>query len=149
MNPKYEDVTAKIGILVTRDYPGSTAQTATNYGYIFNPPFPFEILSVVEKHDVAGTDAGSVTLDVLKVPNGTTLASGVSCLATTFDMKSTADTAVMKQGLELSANRSFDPLDSIALKITGTLTALEGVQVTIYIKPLNNGDFKNYSNSSR
>lgn len=145
---KYEEIEAKLGMMVYRDFPGATAQTATNYGYIFTPPFPYEILSIVEKHDVAGTDAGAVTLDILKVPNGTTLASGVSVLVSTFSLKSTADTAIMKQGIALSSNRSFAPLDSIALVVSGTLTALEGVQVTIYIKPLNNGDFKNYSNSS-
>lgn len=147
MTTKYEDIDNKIGVLVFRDFPSTTAQTATNYGYIFTPPFPFEILSIVEKHDVAGNDAGSVTLDVLKVPNGTTLASGTSVLKTTFSLKSTADTAVLKQGLDLANKRSFDPLDSIALKTSGALTALEGVQVTIYIKPLNMGDFRNYANT--
>ncbi len=144
---KYENIDNKIGVLVYRDFPSTTAQTATNYGYIFTPPFPFEILSVTEKHDVAGTNGSPVTLDVLKVPNGTTLGSGVSILVSQFDLKSVADTAVLKQGLKLNTSRSFDALDSIALKVTGTLTALEGVQVTIYVKPLNMGDFRNYANT--
>jgi hypothetical protein len=141
---KYENIQNKVGIVISRDYPGNTAQTATNYGYIFTAPFPFEVLSIVEKHDVAGNDASAVTLDIFKVPNGTTLASGTSILVSTFDLKSTADTAVLKQGLELNSSRGFKPFDSIALKTTGTLTTLEGVQITIYIKPLNMGDFRNY-----
>lgn len=138
----YTEIDNKIGIIICRDYPSTTAQTATNYGYISTIPFPFEVLSVVEKHDVAGNDAGAVTLDVLKVPNGTTLASGVSILASKFNLKSTADTAVMKQGLALNTKRSFNPLDSIALVTSGTLTTLEGVQVTIYIKPTGRGNFR-------
>ena len=139
----YENIDNKIGIVVSRDYPYTTAQTATNFGYIFTVPFPFEVFSVTEKHDVAGTV--SPVLDILKVPNGVTLASGTSILASTFDLTSTADTAVIKQGLTLSTNRTFAPFDSLALKMTGTLTTLEGVQVSIYIKPLNMGDFRNYA----
>lgn len=142
METKYGDITDKVGVIVNRDYPSTTAQTASNYGYIACLPFPFEILKVIEKHDVAGTNGGAVTLDVLKVPNGTTLASGSSILNVLFNLKSTADTAVLKQGLDLNNQRSFDPLDSIALKVNGTLTSLEGVQVTIYIKPLNRGEFR-------
>lgn len=142
---KYEDISNKFGFLVFRDFPSTTAQTTTNYGYIFTAPFPFEVLSVIEKHDVAGTV--SPVLDVLKVPNGTTLASGSSILASTFDLTSTADTTVMKQGLDLANTRRFEPFDSIALKLSGTTTTLEGVQVTIYCKPLNMGDFRNYGNT--
>lgn len=136
----YEDISNKIGVVITRDYPSTDAQTATNFGYIFTTPFPCEVLSVIEKHDIAGTV--SPVLDVLKVPNGTTLGSGISILATTFDLTSTADTAVMKQGLTLNTNRSLSPLDSIALKMTGTLTTLEGVVVTLYLKPLGRGEFR-------
>ncbi len=141
-NVKFEDVENKVGLVIYRDFPSTTAQTATLYGYIFTPPFSFEVLSVIEKHDVAGTV--SPVLDVLKVPNGTTLGSGVSILATTFNLTSTADTAVMKKGLGLNTSRGFNPLDSLALKMTGTLTTLEGVQITIYIKPLNLGDYRNF-----
>lgn len=144
---KYENISNKFGFLVFRDFPSITAQTATNYGYIFTAPFPFEVLSVIEKHDVAGTNGGAVTLDVLKVPNGTTLASGTSILRTPFSVKTTADTAQMKQGLDLVDTRRFAPFDSIALVVAGTLTALEGVQVTLYCKPLNMGDFRNYGNT--
>lgn len=142
---KYEKIMNKVGILISRDYPTTTAQTAANYGYIFTAPFPFEVLSIIEKHDVAGTvDA---TLDVQRVPNGTTLASGTTILSSTFSLTSAADTAVMKQGLDLTNNRKFDPFDSISLVAGGTLTTLAGVQVTIYIRPLGMGDFRNYGNT--
>lgn len=143
MNPKYENIDNKFGEIIIRDYPSTTAQTATSYGYIFTPPFPYEVLSIVEKHDVAAT-VGVVTLDVLNVPNGVTLASGVSILVAKFDLTAAADTAQIKSGLALKTNRTFSPGDSIALKVTGTLTTLEGVQVTIYYKPLNFGQFRNY-----
>lgn len=143
---KYEEIDNKIGILISRDYPTTTPQTVTNFGYIFTAPFPYEVLSVTEKHAVAGTV--SPVLDVLRVPNGTALASGATILKSTFDLTSTANTAVMKQGNSgLSTNRAFGAFESIALKMTGTLTTLEGVVVTIYIKPKNMGDFRNYANS--
>lgn len=141
---KYEEIDNKFGFTIVKDLPTNTAQTAANYGYIFTPPYPCEVLSVVEKHDIAGNNASAVTLDVLKVPNGVTLASGVSILNSTFSLKSTADTAVMKKGLDLNGNRILAPLDSLALVSGGTLTTLEGVQVTVYLKPLNMGDHKNY-----
>lgn len=134
----YQDIQEKLGIIIVHDFPSTTAQTSTNYGLIATLPFPYEILSVTEKHTVAGT---SPVLDVLYVANGSAIGS-TSVLATTFDLSSTANTAIIKSGLDLSANRSFKPKDSIALKLTGTAGLLEGVQITIYIKPLNRGEFK-------
>lgn len=144
MNPDYKNIDNKFAEVIIRDYPSTTAQTATNYGYIFTPNFPYEVLSIIEKHAVAGTNGSAVTLDVLNVPNGTAQGSGVSILTTPFSLKATADIAQIKSGLALKTNRTFSPGDSIALKVSGTLTTLEGVQVTIYYKPLNFGQFRNY-----
>lgn len=139
----YSEIGNKVGLVVFRDFPFTTAQNADNYRTIFTPIFPCEVLSIIEKHDRAGSvDA---TLDVLKVTNGSTSASGQSMLRTQFDLTTTdTGTAVIKRGLQMNANRSLDPLDSIALKINGTLTNVEGVSITIYLKPLNMGQYRNY-----
>lgn len=115
---------------------------ANFYTYIATPPFSFEILSVLEKHPAAGS-AGS-TLDVLYVPNGTAPAAGTSILTSVFDLTTTIDTAVMKTGLALNTNRGFSPLDSIAIKVSGIAADAQGVQVTLYCKPSNMGQFRNY-----
>src|SRR6478609_1282987 len=128
--PNYEDIDNKFGFVVFRDFPGATAQTATNYSYIFTPPFGYAVGNVVEKH---GTLEAGVTLDVLKVPNGIAVSSGVSILATKFDLGTTADTAINKSGLALNSNRSFNPLDSIALKLSAGAVALKDLQITIYL----------------
>lgn len=118
---------------------------ADTYTYISTPPFPFEILSVIEKHPTAGSVGA--TLDIVKVPNGSAASAGTSILAAVFDLTSTANTAVMKTALKLNGNRSFDPLDSVAIKVSGVAADSNGVQVTLYCKPLNMGQFRNYGTS--
>ena len=55
-------------------------------------------------------------------------------------MKSTADTSVTKQvsndGLAVVPTRIITAGQAIALNFTGTLTALTGVAVTLWLKPL-------------
>jgi len=81
-------------------------------------------------------------MDIVKLTDGQAVASGVSILASTFDMKSTANTVVSKQGKDLSPNRQLKPNDRLALKFTGVLTNLTGVQVTLYLKNLARGHYK-------
>jgi len=103
---------------------------------------PCEVLWVAESHIVAGTNAGAVTMDVVKLTSGQAVASGVSILTAEFDMKSTANTPVQKEGKDLSANRQLKNGDRLALDFTGTLTDLAGVQVTLYLKNLARGHYK-------
>jgi len=131
--------TVKYGKYIQHSIYGATAQTAANYGFIFTTRHPIEIMRITEVHSVAGNDAGSVTLDVKKVPSGTAIASGVTLLSSTFSLKSTANTPVIKEGVSLSINRQLKENDSIGLVSSGTLTTLSGVCVTIYYKELNSG----------
>jgi len=138
----YRDIENKDGFYFTFRLGGTNAQTSGNYGYVFTARNPVEILRVAEVHETAGTDAGSVVLDVLKVPSGTAIGSGTSMLASTFDLKSTADTPVIKEGTALSAYRRLKENESLALKTTGTLTSLAGVCVTIYCQNYGRGSYK-------
>jgi len=95
-----------------------------------------------EVHSLAGTAGGSVILDIEKCTGTTVMGSGTSILAATFNLKSTAYTPVQKSGIGLSNTRQLMTTDRLALKTTGTLTTLEGVQVTLYIKPLGKGDYR-------
>ena len=103
---------------------------------------PCEVLWVAESHIVAGTNAGAVTMDIVKLTSGQAVASGVSILTAEFNMKSTANTPVQKEGKDLSPNRQLKPNDRLALKFTGVLTNLTGVQVTLYLKNLARGHDK-------
>lgn len=137
-----ERILRKDGFYVFRDLPGTTAQTAANYGHFFTAINPCEVLVVSEVHTVAGSDGGAVTLDIEKCTGTTAIGSGTSILASTFNLKSTAYTPVRKSGTGLSSARQLEAGDRLAWKTSGTLTALQGVQVTLYIKHLGRGDYR-------
>jgi len=137
-----ERIVRKDGFYITENIVSTSAQTAANYGHIFTATCPCEVMIASEVHSVAGSDAGSVVLDIQKLTGTTALGSGTSILATTFNLKSTAYTPVQKSGTGLSTARQLATTDRLALKTTGTLTALQGVQVTLYIKPLGKGDYR-------
>lgn len=103
---------------------------------------PVEVFWVAEAHLVAGSDAGAVTMDIVKLTDGQAVAAGTSILASTFDMKSTANTVVSKEGKELSSSRVLKTGERLALDFTGTLTDLAGVQVTLYCKFPLRGNYK-------
>jgi hypothetical protein len=118
---------------VTVNLPSTTAQTATNYGLIFTATRPCFVSAISEKHTVAGTNGSPVTLQVERLQSTTALGAGTDLLATAFDLKGTAYTT--QRGI-LAANKTTSSLslnDSLALKVSGTLTSLEGVQVTLEI----------------
>ena len=135
--PRAKAVAALALVPITVQFGANAAILDT---FVFTAIGDYELLAVSEVHDVAGTDAGAVTLDVVKCASGTTVASGTSLLASTFSMKSTADTAVTKQvsndGLAVVPTRIITAGQAIALNFTGTLTALTGVAVTLWLKPL-------------
>lgn len=122
--------------------PGSDSQTAAKYGVIRTFYNPIEILWIAEVHSVAGSDGGAVTLDIEKLTGTTAPGSGTTILASTFNLKSTANTVVTKEGKALANNRQFKEGERIALKTSGTLTALEGVCVSMYYKTLGRGDYR-------
>ena len=143
---EFEDIQNKDSYVQCITIQGTSAATSTNYGYVLtSKSIAYEIIAVGEKHETAGTNAGAVTLDVVKVPDGTAISSGATILATTFNLKSTANTWVLKQGTNLSTARFIRIIqagESIALKTTGTLTDVAGVHVCIFFKPVNNGSYR-------
>jgi hypothetical protein len=126
--------------------PGTAAATAGNYGIFFTAPaininrYPstagraaavWQITDVRERHEAAGTDAGAVTVMVMKVPSGTAKAAGTACLAAGISLKATADTNQDAALHATAANSQLVDGDSLALVTTGTLTAVAGVSVTV------------------
>ena len=84
--------------------------------------------------EVAGTDAGAVTLTVRKAASGTAIGSGTALHSGTLNMKGTAATT---QDLTLSTTASdlvIEDGNAIVMDFTGVLTAATGV-VTIMLAP--------------
>ena len=121
--------------------PGTHAQTAALYTTpFFRAQRSYEIIQVRERHEVAGTDAGTVTVQLKKVPSGTAPASGTSILTSAISLKATADTdqtGTISQSITSSvADRVIVSGDSLCLISAGTLTAVQGVSVTVLLKAI-------------
>lgn len=106
---------------------------------VFVADRPYDVIAVRELHDVAGTDAGAVTLDVVKCTGTTAVGSGTTVLGSTFNMKSTANTLVTKTrangGVVSTAASRLAEGDRIGFNYTGTITSLAGVTVSVVLRP--------------
>jgi hypothetical protein len=105
--------------------------------WIFIADRAYTVVSIKEVHSVAGTDAGSVTLDIRKVtadgqaPGATAGASVIELLSSAFNLKSTANTVVSGT----LAVTSIAAGDRIGANFAGVLTALAGGVVVIELQP--------------
>lgn len=121
-------------LYIIKSLDGTEPQTAGNYGVIFANPFENAVVtSVSEVHQIAGTDGGSVTLNIEKLTSGQALGSGVEVLATSLSLKTTKDIVQYGTLTQILANKQLKKGDRLALKDTGTLTALVGVCIIIEI----------------
>ena len=92
------------------------------------------VRSIIARPTVAGTDAGSVTLTVRKVPSGTAITSGTALHSGTANLKGTINT---NQTLTLSTTETdlnLDAGDCLAVDFGGVLTAAVGT-VTVMLNP--------------
>lgn len=112
----------------------TAAATADNYGAFYIAPYPVEVVSVKERHETAGADAGAVTLNVQKVPSGTAKGSGTDLLSAGINLKGTANTNATGTLSTTVATLRLAAGDALALVPTGTLTAVDGVTVTVELK---------------
>jgi hypothetical protein len=74
----------------------------------------------------------------VKCPSGTARAAGTSVLASTLDVSSGSsnDTPITGTLNATIGNRQMAAGDSLAINASGTLTALDGVNVTVYLKKI-------------
>jgi hypothetical protein len=130
----FDDLTDKEFHLPFTVY-GADAATAANYKTIFILPFAATLTAVREVHATAGTDGGSVTLQVEKLTGTTAPGSGTSVLASAFNLKSAANTVVTKYRatdfVSALSSRQFAVGDRVALLTSGTLTSLADVSVVL------------------
>lgn len=126
---------------VTRWLEGTTAQTAANYTTLFFiADRSYEVLSVTERHETAGSDGGAVTVMLKKVPSGTAPASGTDVLTGGISLKATANTnqngTISQLRTNSVYNRRLSSGDGLSLVTTGTLTAVTGVTVSVLLRAL-------------
>ena len=99
-----------------------------------------ELVYAAESHITAGSDGGAVTADVKKASSGTAITAGTSLLASTFDLKSTASTPVIKKvvngGLAARPTRYVSVGQQVGVDFTGTLTAYVGGALTLVFIPV-------------
>ena len=95
----------------------------------------WKVVGVSEVHTTAGSDGGTVSIDVKKCTGTTVPASGTSVLSAAFNAKGTAQTV---QSGTLSATDSvlvLEPGERLGVDFSGTLTALAGVCVAVDMIP--------------
>lgn len=115
---------------------GASAATAANYGTFFVADKKYVIVGVVEEHNVAGNDAGAVTLSVEKCGTGVAPGSGLDILTTAFNLRATANTPQFGALITIKSSLSLKKGDRLVLKDTGTLTNVSHVCVTVYLYEL-------------
>lgn len=103
---------------------------------VFTADRAYELVGVEEVHTVAGNDAGAVTLDVKKCTGTQDPSAGTTMLASTFNLKSTANTVVSATLSATTANRKLADGNRVAFDITGTPTSYAGGAVTLVLSPL-------------
>jgi len=114
----------------------TTAATAANYSHFFIADQGYIVLAAYEVHAIAGSDSGSVTLQIEKLTGTTAPGSGISLLATGFNLKGTANTVQFADFSGAGGLNTIIRGDRLALKRSGTLTAVDDLVVTVYLQKL-------------
>lgn len=131
----FKDIQRK-KIYVNHTIVGTAAATATNYGVFYIVPVNCVVTAVKEVHQTAGTDGGTVSLNIEKLEEGEALGSGNNVLASDLSLKATINT-VQDGSLTLTlADKTLKPNDRLAMKDTGTLTAVANVTVMVELTVL-------------
>lgn len=119
---------------VSHSLDGTQAATAANYGVFAHAMAACVVEAVWISHQTAGTDAGAVTLDIEKLTSGTALDSGTTILSSAYDLKGTINTPVNSALNADISRRQIGRGERLALKDSGTLTAVAGVCVTVVLR---------------
>lgn len=90
------------------------------------------VRAVAMRWSAAATNAGTVTADVTKDTSTNAPGAGTSVLTAAQSVKGTANTTVFPALTATAATLKMASGDRLALKMTGTLTALAGLVVTVF-----------------
>lgn len=121
-------------ITISHTLVGTEAATAANYGAFHIVTKPCVVEEVRESHSTVGSDGSAVTVGLEKLTSGTAPGSGVSALASEFDLKGTINVPVKGTLSATPANLQLAIGDRLALDDTGTLTAVAGLTMTVVLR---------------
>lgn len=118
--------------------PATEPATAANYPCVFFiAPRAMKVTQISERHGTAGNNGSAVSLTVEKLTSGTAAGSGVDQLgATKIDLKATADTPQTPALSSTAADITLAAGDALALKLTGTPTAVANLGLTVTLIPV-------------
>lgn len=129
----FDNLASKKMFITTR-IGGTNAALATNYGVFFMAPYACNVLTAYFTHGVAGSDAGAVTLNIEKLTPGEALNAGDTLLPTAYNLKGAANYTTAGTVTSVLSYKQLAAGDRLALKDTGTLTAVADVCVIIEIQ---------------
>lgn len=99
-----------------------------------------EVISILEVHSTAGSDAGAVNLQVTKDTSTNAPGAGTNLLTNNsnagFNLKGTANTVQTGSLTSTIASLRLTTGDRLSVDFAGTLTDLAGVVVTVVLKEL-------------
>lgn len=110
-------------------------------GLFFTAFRAMEVIWIGETHEAAGSDAGSVELDIELLQGTEAPGAGSSVLLAPFDLTGAANTIQEYSGRSLTSARILEPFDRLSANYSGVLTDVSGVQVTVYLKFWGRGDY--------
>lgn len=119
--------------IVTALFP-STANLVDSV--VFQSDGKYRIAQVQEVHATKGTDGAAVTLDLKKKSGLSAPFTDITVLGGTIDLKAAAATVQTASLSSTEANLIVNKNDRLWLDVTGFLTGVSGVQVTIVLIPL-------------
>jgi len=138
-NLEFKDILNKDPFIIPFSIQGTGAATTANYGVICVMPFKCELIQVQESHEVLGTDGGAVTLQIERLQGTEAPAAGDDLLVTAINLKGTINTVVTPALTATKTNRIFNKGDRVALKDSGTLTAVAGISGSLVFVPIGQG----------
>lgn len=117
-------------VLVPWTLPGATAAVAANYSTFFTAAGRCSVTGLTEVHCVAGTDSGSVTLQLEHLTGTLAPGSGTGVLSAVLSLRATVNTVrvgTLVQGSVVSLAAG----DRLALLLGGTPTSVANVTVVV------------------
>ena len=119
---------------ITHSLPGTMSAAAGNYGEFFIALSKCVVRKISEVHVVKGSHGSAVTLQVERLQSTESSGSGDNLLTTAFNLKGTAETVQNGTLTTTVANLVLSAGDRLNLVDSGTLTAVDGVVVTVELE---------------
>src|SRR3990167_3298283 len=130
---QFSDISRK-KVYISYTIYGADSATAANYGVFFIIPFACYITGLKEVHGTAGSDAGAVLLNIEKLTGTQALDAGVNMLSADLSLKATANTVQTGTLTNTLNDRNLAIGNRVALKDTGTLTAVANVSILLELQ---------------